>query len=73
MTLLVGIDEGLRGRRQVAMPAAWPKVFTRLAADSDPQVRSRAVALALTFGDPAARATLRRVLSDPKSDAGLEA
>jgi putative membrane-bound dehydrogenase-like protein len=71
LALLVGIDEALRGRRQVEMPAAWPKVFNRLAADSDPQVRSRAVALALTFGDPAARASLRRVLSDPKSDSAL--
>jgi putative membrane-bound dehydrogenase-like protein len=72
LSLLVGIDEALRGRRHVEMPAAWPRVFTRLAADSDPQVRSRAVALALTFGDPAALASLRRVLADPKSDTALK-
>ncbi len=63
-TLLIGIEEGLRGRRQVAMPAEWPRVFATLAADADARVRSRAVALALTFGDPSARATLRGVLSD---------
>ena len=49
-TLLTGIEEGLRGRRQVAMPADWPTVFTKLATDPDARVRSRAVALALTFG-----------------------
>jgi putative membrane-bound dehydrogenase-like protein len=63
-TLLAGIEEGLRGRRQVAMPAEWPKIFPALAADADPQVRSRAMGLALTFGDPKARAALRAMLAD---------
>jgi putative membrane-bound dehydrogenase-like protein len=61
---LAGIEEGLRGRRQVAMPAEWPEVFPRLVADRDPQIRSRAMALALTFGDPRARDALRAVLAD---------
>ncbi len=65
LSLLTGIDEALRGRRRVAMPAAWPRVFAVLAADGDRQVRARAVALALTFGDAAARATFRNVLVDP--------
>jgi putative membrane-bound dehydrogenase-like protein len=67
-SLLTGIDEALRARRRVAMPAAWPRVFTALAADRDRLVRSRAVALALTFGDTAARTTLRGVLVDPNAD-----
>ena len=70
-TLLIGIEEGLRGRRQVSMPAAWPRVFARLLADRDARVRSRAVALALTFGDPSARTTLRGVLADAKADLAL--
>jgi len=67
-TLLTGIEDGLRGRRQVAMPAAWPKVFAALDADVDPRVRSRAVGLGLIFGDPAARTLLRRVLTDDGAD-----
>ena len=63
-SILTGIEESLRGRRQFAMPAAWPHVFRRLAADPDRQVRSRATALALTFGDPAARHALRGVLAE---------
>jgi putative membrane-bound dehydrogenase-like protein len=66
--LLAGIEEGLRGRRQVAMPAAWPRLFKALGADVDPVVRSRAVALGVTFGDPAARSALREVLSDATAD-----
>jgi putative membrane-bound dehydrogenase-like protein len=70
-SLLIGIDEALRARRRVAMPAAWPQVFAALAADRDAQVRSRAVALALTFGDATARTTLHGVLVDPKADPEL--
>ncbi len=62
--LLAGIEEGLRGRRQVAMPGEWPAVFSRLAADADSHVRSRAMSLALQFGDPKARAALRSILAD---------
>jgi putative heme-binding domain-containing protein len=63
-SLLTGIEEGLRGRRQVGMPGEWPTVFSKLAADPDARVRSRAMALALTFGDPKARAALRTILAD---------
>ncbi len=52
--LLLGMDEGLLGRRQVAMPAAWPGVFAALAADRDAHVRSLAVASGVTFGDAGA-------------------
>jgi putative heme-binding domain-containing protein len=74
-SLLAGIEEGLRGRRQVAMPGEWPSVFSKLAVDSDPRVRSRAMGLSLTFGDPKARAALRAILADPAAavDARREA
>ena len=55
LSILVGIEEALRGRRQVTMPTAWPDVFKILGSDSDANVRSRAVALGLNFGDPTAR------------------
>jgi putative heme-binding domain-containing protein len=68
LTVLTGISEALRGRREVAMPPAWPDVFKILSSDRDPDVRSRAVALGVTFGDPAARELLRRVLADSKAE-----
>ena len=67
LTLLVGIEEALRARRQVAMPAAWPAVFKTLVSDPDAGVRSRAVALGVNFGDAAAQESLRRVLIDSKA------
>jgi putative heme-binding domain-containing protein len=71
LTLLTGLDLALRARRRLAMPAAWPRAFQALSADADPKVRARAVALALLFGDPAARTNLRRVLLDQKADRQL--
>jgi putative membrane-bound dehydrogenase-like protein len=70
-SLLTGIGQALRGRRHVEMPAAWPRVFGVLAGDGDRQVRSLAVALGLTFGDAAARVTLRGVLVDPRAESEL--
>ncbi len=57
------------------MPEAWPDVFPRLSADPDRKVRSRATALAVTFGDPNARQALRGVLGDSRAplDARREA
>ena len=63
-----GAEGAPPGRR---CPAAWPEVFAALAKDADPEVRSQATALGLTFGDASALAALRAVLADPKADAGL--
>jgi putative heme-binding domain-containing protein len=68
-SILQGLGEALKGRRQVAMPAAWPKTFARLADSSDREVRSQALALGVTFGDANAFATLRRVLADGRAEA----
>jgi putative membrane-bound dehydrogenase-like protein len=67
LSLLAGMNEALKGRRQVAMPAGWPSAFAALAKDAEPQVRAQATALALTFGDRAALASLREVLADGKA------
>jgi putative membrane-bound dehydrogenase-like protein len=66
-SLLTGIEESLRGRRKVVMPAVWPGVFQKLNNDPDRRVRSRAMALGVTFGDLAARDALRNILADGKA------
>jgi putative heme-binding domain-containing protein len=60
--VLAGMREGLRGRRNVPMPESWPAVYTRLAKSDDSQVRENALALALTFGDPQAVASLQKII-----------
>ena len=70
LTILEAVNESLQGRRQVDMPRAWPPVFAELGASPNAEVRSQATALAVTFGDPTALASLRTALSDPsKTDA----
>jgi putative membrane-bound dehydrogenase-like protein len=68
LTILHGLNEALKGRRQVAMPDAWPAVFARLAGSARPEVRSQAAALAVTFGDSRALDDMRRVLTTTAAD-----
>ena len=70
-TMLAGINEALKGRPRVDRPAKWTGVFAELLKDADPEVRTQATALALTFGDASALAAFRGVLLDAKSDLGL--
>src|SRR5262249_56742419 len=49
LTFLRGIRDALKGNRQVTMPAAWPKAFARLTGSKNAEVRSHALALAVTF------------------------
>ena len=65
--LLGGLEEALKGRRQVRMPTAWPEVAQALAKDDDAAIRTRAVSLGATFGDLASMAALRKVLDDAQA------
>jgi putative heme-binding domain-containing protein len=67
-TVLNGLLEALKGRRQVQMPARWQETFARLARSTDTEVRNQALALAVTFGDQNAFAELRRLLADRNED-----
>jgi putative membrane-bound dehydrogenase-like protein len=68
LLILRGLNEVLRGRRQVTMPAAWPKVFAALLKGADAETRSQATALAVTFGDASALGALQQVLADRSAD-----
>jgi len=65
---LRGLQEATRGKRQVPTPAGWADAFAVLMKSPDPAVRNQAQALAVTFGDKTALATLRKVLADAKAD-----
>jgi len=45
LDLLKGMGEGLKGRKQVTMPQAWPKVYGKLARSKNAEVRRRATEL----------------------------
>ncbi len=69
LTILRGLGDALKGRRQVAMPASWSRAFRVLAADPSNEVRSLASGLAVTFGDPQVFATMRQLVTDRKAAA----
>ncbi|MBY0525910.1 MAG: c-type cytochrome [Gemmataceae bacterium] len=60
LDLLKGAREGLRGRKNIKMPAGWPAVYARLARSENALVREHGVILALGFGDPQALVDLRK-------------
>jgi putative membrane-bound dehydrogenase-like protein len=70
LVYLRGIQDGLKGQRNFPMPAGWRAAAAKLMAGS-PEVRNRAVALAVLFGDKEAFRELRRVLGNVKADARL--
>jgi putative membrane-bound dehydrogenase-like protein len=70
-TFLRGLVDALKGDRQVTMPAAWPETFSRLARSPNSEVRSQALALGATFGDPNAFDQLRTLLADTRADTAI--
>src|SRR5262249_16211021 len=68
LMLLHGLQDGLKGRRRVAMPAGWSATAAKLSQSPSADVRHAITALAVTFGDAAAFAELRRVLADARAD-----
>ncbi|HRI15523.1 MAG TPA: hypothetical protein PLX89_21200 [Verrucomicrobiota bacterium] len=68
LDVLRGINAALQGRRSVPMPAGWPAVETKLATNSNTEVRALAQTLSLTFGSVGARANLRALASNKQAD-----
>ena len=62
LDLLRGMLDGLRARKEVAMPAEWAAVYGKLSASSHTEVRRQALLLALKFNDPQALAELREAV-----------
>jgi putative membrane-bound dehydrogenase-like protein len=68
LTYLRGMQDGLKGRRDVPMPAGWSDAYTELSRSRSAEVRQHATALAVTFGDRRAFETLRQVAGSPDAD-----
>src|SRR5207249_3373706 len=62
LIVLDGINQALRGRKQVEMPAKWKNAYSKLMASNDSNIRNQALTLAVTFGDRSAFEQLRALL-----------
>lgn len=67
LAYLAGLQDGLKGKRRADMPAGWAAAFAKLSGSDNAQVRSQALALAVTFGDETAFTSLRGTLTDNKA------
>jgi putative heme-binding domain-containing protein len=69
LTYLHGLQDGLKGRREVPIPAGWSDVYAKLSRSRSAEVRQCATALAVTFGDRRAFETLREMAASSDADA----
>jgi putative heme-binding domain-containing protein len=58
------MNASLKGKRGVAVPAAWPELYEKLKKSPNEEVRQQAQALAATFGGSAALDEMRKTLAD---------
>ena len=68
LTFLRGLNEALRGRRQVKPPADWPEAYQHVMQGADEALHLEALTLARTFGDAQAGAALRQIAFDRQQD-----
>jgi putative heme-binding domain-containing protein len=68
LDVLKGMTEGLKGRREVKMPAGWEELSAKLSKSPNEQIRELAQTLSLTFGSSSALAALRQLVLDSKAD-----
>src|SRR5687768_4054181 len=68
MDVLKGMSEGLKGRRDVKMPAGWDELSRKFKESPNPDIRELARGLSVTFGSKEALEELRQTLLDTKVD-----
>ncbi|HMF15915.1 MAG TPA: PVC-type heme-binding CxxCH protein, partial [Gemmataceae bacterium] len=68
LAFLRGMNRALVGRRTVAAPKGWAGIYPELGKSRSKEVRLQATALAVTFEDKEAVASVRKILTDTKAD-----
>lgn len=63
-----GIELGLEGQRNLAMPDDWPAAYKVLLRSRDTETRQRAMQLALVFQDQQATEGLKQIAADVKAE-----
>jgi putative heme-binding domain-containing protein len=68
MDVLKGMSDGLKGRRDVKMPAGWDELARKFKESPNPDIRELSRSLSVTFGSKEALEELRQTLLDKKVD-----
>lgn len=69
-TILNGVSQALKGRRETAMPAAWPEAAARLRAGGNAAVQQKVDVLGVAFDEPTAIERCERLVLDSSAAAG---
>jgi putative membrane-bound dehydrogenase-like protein len=69
LVILKSVRSALTGQRQVNAPAEWASVYGKLAGSERAELQAEATALGVTFGDPTAFESLRKVVQSRDADA----
>ncbi len=64
LELLVGLQQGLEGRRSINAPAGWSDLAAKLATGGSSQVKQLVGSLGVVFGDKSAMVAMRGLVSD---------
>jgi putative membrane-bound dehydrogenase-like protein len=67
LAILRGLQDGLKGRRDLPMPASWQKAVVALADSKNADIASAVASLGVTFGDAKVMAALRDVAGNTKA------
>ena len=67
LDVLKGMQQAIKGQRDLPMPAKWPKARKELAKSPSQEVRKLARSLSLIFGDPQAMQSLRELIANDKA------
>ncbi len=70
-TLLDGITEGFKGRRNLGVTEKWPAAVAAIEATKDAKLQAAAANIAIVLGDPVQLAKVRTTLTDAKLAAGV--
>src|SRR5687768_6047112 len=65
--ILRGMNAGLQGRKNVAVPPEWDALAAQLASSPDPEVRELALSIGVVFGTKEAFAGMRRIAADAQA------
>ena len=69
LDILRGLNDAVKGRRNVKMPAGWEQAERQLTQSRNPEIKLLAQSLGLTFGSAEAMRQLRDLLADANADA----
>lgn len=73
LPVLIGIQDALAGLRESPEPAGWNDLYPGLAGSDNADLRTRAEALAVLFGNPKAIADLKARMVDTKAEPAARA